>query len=107
MSHRSIYRSVVREVHKASIKAPSSRNKDIAASFREIFDGRDKASDPKAFDYDLQNTITFMRSQRMYKELLDRYNPLFDLTAEERIEATARRVGLNMPVTVTPDSGKE
>ena len=31
--------------------------------------------------------------------LLDRYNPVVDLTAEERIEATARRVGLNMPVT--------
>ena len=31
--------------------------------------------------------------------LLERYNPLVDLTSEERIEATARRVGLNMPVT--------
>jgi hypothetical protein len=31
--------------------------------------------------------------------LLDRYNPLVDLTAKERIEATAHRVGLNMPVT--------
>ncbi|KAH9963194.1 hypothetical protein BC827DRAFT_1129193, partial [Russula dissimulans] len=44
------------------------------------------------------NVITFLRSQRMYKTLLDRYNPLIDLTAEERIEATARRVGLNMPL---------
>jgi len=34
------------------------------------------------------------------QELLDRYNPLIDLTAEERIEATARRVGLDMPETV-------
>lgn len=33
--------------------------------------------------------------------LLDRYNPLIDLTAEERIEATARRVGLDMPETFT------
>ena len=57
--------------------------------------------------------MTFMRSQREYKVrglagleratltceqgLLERYNPLVDLTAEERIEATARRVGLNMP----------
>lgn len=30
--------------------------------------------------------------------LLERYNPLIELTGEERIEATARRVGLNMPV---------
>ena len=41
----------------------------------------------------------------MLQELLDRYNPLVDLTAEERIEATARRVGLNMPVT--PEEGKK
>jgi ATP synthase assembly factor FMC1 len=37
------------------------------------------------------------------QELLERYNPLFDLTAEERIEATARRVGLNMPVNKHED----
>jgi Complex1_LYR-like len=34
----------------------------------------------------------------LVKTLLDRYNPIIDLTAEERIEATARRVGLNMPI---------
>ena len=41
--------------------------------------------------------------------LLERYNPLFNLTAEEHIKATANRVGLNMPIT--PDGsnpeGKE
>jgi len=36
---------------------------------------------------------------RLPQTLLDLYNPIVDLTAEERIEATARRVGLNMPVT--------
>ena len=40
----------------------------------------------------------------MIQELLERYNPLIDLTAEERIEATARRVGLNMPETAKSDS---
>jgi ATP synthase assembly factor FMC1, mitochondrial len=35
----------------------------------------------------------------IYQALLDRYNPLHDLTAEERIRATARRVGLDMPVS--------
>lgn len=38
------------------------------------------------------------------KDLLERYNPLIDLTAEERIEATAKRVGLNMPETTKSDS---
>lgn len=39
--------------------------------------------------------------------LLDRYNPLFDLTGEERIEATARRVGLNMPKLAKDDDKSE
>jgi hypothetical protein len=82
-------------------------------NFRAILEST-KASD---FDSNTQNAITFLRSQHMYKvslvqtilqthtynpqlakTLLDRYNPLIDLTAEERIEATARRVGLNMPI---------
>lgn len=39
--------------------------------------------------------------------LLDRYNPLIDLTGEERIEATARRVGFNMPITAKDDGKSE
>lgn len=38
------------------------------------------------------------------QSLLERYNPLIDLTAEERIEATARRVGLDMPEMAKGDS---
>lgn len=70
---------------------------------------------------EIENAVAFLRHQRKHKvcgffiarpvvlkwpmqELLDRYNPLIDLTAEERIEATARRVGLDMPETVKSDS---
>lgn len=65
---------------------------------------------------DSENVALFLKSQRMYQvcsplailvenpdhhlcqTLLDRYNPLHDLTAEEHIKATAQRVGLDMPV---------
>ncbi len=40
------------------------------------------------------------------KTLLDRYNPLVDLTAKERIEATGRRVGLNMPISPQDNKAK-
>jgi len=46
-----------------------------------------------------ENAALFLKSQRQYKVLLDRYNPTHDLTSEEHIRATARRVGLDMPVT--------
>ncbi|KAG8821525.1 hypothetical protein FRC17_009793 [Serendipita sp. 399] len=49
---------------------------------------------------DAENAALFLKSQRTHKTLLDRYNPLHDLTAEEHIKATAKRVGLNMPIEV-------
>ncbi|KAI0002975.1 hypothetical protein BJV74DRAFT_881936 [Russula compacta] len=89
---KAAYRAILRELYKASIHPRSTRSRTTALSFRAILESSD-------FDNGTQNAITFLRSQRMYKTLLDRYNPLIDLTAEERIEATAHRVGLNMPVT--------
>ena len=35
--------------------------------------------------------------------LLERYNPLHDMSTEERVKATARRVGLDMPVKENGD----
>lgn len=94
--HSRLYRHLVREVAKASIVPRSQRNKEISANFRTLFERNHQS---KTFQHDVGNVLTFMHSQRQYKILLDRYNPLVDLTTEERIEATARRVGLNMPVT--------
>ena len=33
------------------------------------------------------------------QELLQRYNPTHDMTEEERVRLTARRVGLDVPIT--------
>jgi hypothetical protein len=37
------------------------------------------------------------------QELLKRYNPIADMTEEEKIHATARRVGLDTPLEYKPD----
>ncbi|KAG6337361.1 hypothetical protein ID866_1734 [Astraeus odoratus] len=95
-----LYRRLVREIAKSSIAPRACRNKEIATNFRSLFN-RNHGSE--TFQHDLENVLTFMNSQREYKSLLERYNPLMDLTAEERIEATARRVGLNMPVTTSSE----
>ncbi|KAI9510453.1 hypothetical protein F5148DRAFT_976775 [Russula earlei] len=88
------YRAILRELYKSSMSTRSTRSPTTALNFRAILEST-KSSD---LDNTMQNAITFLRSQRMYKMLLDRYNPLIELTSEERVEATARRVGLNMPV---------
>ncbi|KAG1753972.1 uncharacterized protein EDB91DRAFT_1100933 [Suillus paluster] len=103
VAHTHVYRKVVREIAKASITPRSARNKDIASNFRVLFAQSGQAGDAQSFQRDMQNVLTFLQSQREYKALLERYNPLIDLTAEERIEATARRVGLNMPKTPSRD----
>ncbi|TFK56052.1 hypothetical protein OE88DRAFT_704475 [Heliocybe sulcata] len=111
---RSLYRSVLRELRKGvstilsdmngscsseqSVAPRPNRNKTILSSFRTMFEKSRDEESSESFSADMENAITFLRSQRTYKELLERYNPLVDLTAEERIEATARRVGLNMPI---------
>ena len=99
-----------------SVSSRTTRNKAIASSFRSLFEKPRNSSELARFEHDMQDAITFMRSQRMHKvrmrlldwlcslftvslqTLLERYNPLHDMTTEERVKATARRVGLDMPV---------
>lgn len=70
----------------------------ILANFRNMFEKQHSQDEHKSFRRDVGDALTFMKSHRVHKELLERYNPLHDLTSQERIKATARRVGLDMPV---------
>ncbi|CAA7259708.1 unnamed protein product [Cyclocybe aegerita] len=109
-----LYRTLLREL-RLSIEPPRRVNRSIVSHFRSIAEQLGSHDTPRARQ-DFENAILFLKSQREHKvreeypgmshilistqkRLLERYNPLFDLTAQERIEATARRVGLNMPKT--------
>jgi len=96
---RVLYRRIVREVGKASVQPRQKRNNEILRNFRVAFQQRANSKNSQEYAQDVENFTTFLSSNTQYKTLMERYNPLFDLTAEERIEATARRVGLNMPKT--------
>jgi ATP synthase assembly factor FMC1 len=41
--------------------------------------------------------LQYVKAQRMYATLLERYNPGMNLDEEERIRLTARRVGMDLP----------
>ncbi|KOS23104.1 ATP synthase assembly factor FMC1 [Escovopsis weberi] len=45
-----------------------------------------------------QQLVAYLRSQRMYVSLIERYNPGMDMDQDERIRLTARRVGMDLPV---------
>nr|GAT54079.1 predicted protein [Mycena chlorophos] len=87
------YRAVLREL-RASAVAPGKLNPAIIAGFRSIISA----------EADIQNALIFMRSQRVYNELLEQYNPTINYTEDERIKATGRRVGVELPRTYDPNS---
>jgi ATP synthase assembly factor FMC1, mitochondrial len=41
---------------------------------------------------------TYLKAQRTYKSLLDRYNPGMGMDEAERVRLSARRVGMNLPI---------
>ncbi|KAF8624408.1 hypothetical protein AX15_005889 [Amanita polypyramis BW_CC] len=97
MSSR-LYRNILRELRKSAVAA-GKQNKDVVGHFRSMVG---KSGDAQSVR-DLGNAALFLRSQREHKALLHRYNPLLNYTSEERIKATANRVGLQMPLTPKPE----
>ncbi|EJT52022.1 hypothetical protein A1Q2_03209 [Trichosporon asahii var. asahii CBS 8904] len=76
-STRSLYRSLLREFRLALRSLVTSGGKDVD---RALLEARD-----------------FLKAKRIHHELVKRYNPTHDMTQEERVAATARRVGLDKP----------
>ncbi|KAK2466164.1 hypothetical protein APHAL10511_001806 [Amanita phalloides] len=91
-----LYRSILRELRKSAV-TPGKKNQGVIVHLRSIVDQCRKSGDTQGIQ-DLEGTVLFLRSQKEHKALLHRYNPSFDYTSEERIKATANRVGLDMPV---------
>jgi len=55
---------------------------------------------PEIFNHHVLNAAAFLKAQREYKVLMDRYNPLHGLSVDEQRKATANRVGLELPKVV-------
>jgi hypothetical protein len=48
----------------------------------------------------------YLRAQREHATLLARYNPGMDMSQDERVRLSARRVGLDLPPEHKKDEGK-
>ncbi|KAH6914972.1 hypothetical protein BKA70DRAFT_1419927 [Coprinopsis sp. MPI-PUGE-AT-0042] len=96
------YRGILRELRR-SLDPSRKVNPVIKSQFRSVVESLRKADNAQGLT-DIDSTVLFLKSQREHKRLLDRYNPLSDLTEQERIKATARRVGLNVPKPVDLDN---
>ncbi|KAF6805313.1 Ras guanyl-nucleotide exchange factor (MC1 protein family) [Colletotrichum sojae] len=93
---RSLYRSLLRELPPRPILARerSPMHNRLRTSFAEaIHDPRAETNATEAEQF-----AVYLRAQRTYVSLLERYNPGMNMDEEERVRLTARRVGMDLPV---------
>lgn len=97
---RSLYRRFLRELpprtERASVlRSPSPLQKRIRASLTS------STSTPEAQKiHEAEQFLQYIKAQRMYATLLERYNPGMGMDETERVRLTARRVGMNLPIEV-------
>ena len=116
---RTTYRALLRELPRRSLSNPSPLHQQLRAIFRS-------APAVSSFQPELKsNVLTFSipttdeerliraqeadqlaqyaRAQRVYSELVERYNPGAAMDEEEKIRLTARRVGFELPDLHVPE----
>lgn len=87
---RSLYRAFLRELPPRPL-AQNSRS-PLQLRIRETF-----ASEANTPIEQAEQFLQYVRAQRMYATLLERYNPGMEMDEEERVRLTARRVGMDLP----------
>ena len=96
---RSLYRSILRELPSRPLSTPSPIQQRIRTNFAD--------STAPAQVEEAEQYIQYVKAQRMYATLLERYNPGMSMDEEERVRLTARRVGMDLPDEVKIGAGKK
>ncbi|KAI9758842.1 MAG: SCF ubiquitin ligase complex subunit cdc4 [Chaenotheca gracillima] len=110
---RSIYRSILRELPARPLSSPSPLQRSlrdrVAQRPSDSSSGHADPSSPKTQRAlrQAEQYLHYVRAQRMYATLLERYNPGMDMDEEERVRLSARRVGMNLPSQFGGKGGSE
>ncbi|OHF00285.1 FMC1 protein family [Colletotrichum orchidophilum] len=101
---RSLYRSLLRELPPRPVLARerSAIHNRLRASFAahgNVAAVADATAKPRAEAdaAEAEQFAVYLRAQRTYVTLLERYNPGMNMDEEERVRLTARRVGMDLP----------
>ncbi|KAM3553486.1 hypothetical protein ARSEF4850_006894 [Beauveria asiatica] len=102
---RSLYRSILRELPPRPILATprSPLHARLRSAFSSSSGGGDDKSAAAAAAHSpavAAELAAYLRAQRTYATLLERYNPGMGMDETERVRLTARRVGMDLPVLV-------
>jgi ATP synthase assembly factor FMC1, mitochondrial len=90
---RSLYRSILRELPPRPILARDRA--PLHNRLRADFTSPSAASTSSSAQ--AAQFLAYLRAQRTYVSLLERYNPGMGMDEEERVRLTARRVGMDLP----------
>ncbi|KAJ5244290.1 hypothetical protein N7489_004386 [Penicillium chrysogenum] len=118
---RTTYRALLRELPRRHLSNPSPLHQQLRAIFRSTPSTSSlQPENSNALPFSIPRTdegrtlriqeadqfAQYARAQRVYCELLERYNPGMTMDEEEKIRLTARRVGFDLPELHVPE-GKE
>lgn len=98
---RALYRSFLRELPPRPVL--SKNRSPVHQRLREHFHPETSPvaaatlGSEKAFVAQAEEYLAYVRAQRTYVTLLERYNPGMGMDEQERTRLTARRVGMNLP----------
>jgi len=87
---RSIYRSFLRELPSRPLSSTSRT--PLQSRIRTTIASENSTPIEQAEQF-----LQYVKAQRMYATLLERYNPGMNMDEEERVRLTARRVGMELP----------
>lgn len=94
---RSLYRALLRELPPRPIL--SKQRSPIHQRLREHFRPETTALGPgEQAVAQAEQYLAYVRAQRTYVTLLERYNPGMGADEGERVRLTAKRVGMDLPV---------
>ncbi|KAH9988234.1 hypothetical protein F4779DRAFT_277617 [Xylariaceae sp. FL0662B] len=91
---RSLYRSLLRELPPRPLASSQTRS-PLHHQLRQTF-SRNAPEDHTVAQ--AEQLLQYLKAQRKYATLLERYNPGMNMDEEERVRLTARRVGMDLPV---------
>ena len=101
---RSLYRRFLRELPSRSpslLANPSPIKHHIRDDFESAIAASSNPNRGENFFQrkleEAEQYVQYLKAQRMYTTLLERYNPGINMDEEEKVRLTARRVGMELP----------
>ncbi|KAJ5861102.1 uncharacterized protein N7529_008412 [Penicillium soppii] len=109
---RTTYRALLRELPRKQFKTPSPLHQRLRDVFRSTpsaengalpFSHATTAEERALRVQEADQLAQYARAQRVYCDLLERYNPGMSMDEEEKIRLTANRVGFELPELHNPE----